>query len=127
MDDIKNKKEITDRKDVILLVNKFYTRVRKDKLIGPIFNEIIGNHWSSHMETLYDFWESRLFEKNIYTGKPLMRHLPLPIGKPHFDRWLKLWNETIDDYFVGERAALARMRADSVARFFQEKLAERNK
>lgn len=122
-----NKKEIKDRKDVTSLVNKFYTRVQKDELIGPIFKEVIGNHWSSHMEKMYDFWESRLFDKDTYSGKPLMRHLPLPIGKPHFDRWLKLWNETIDDYFVGEIAEKARLRAETIGRFFQEKLEERNK
>lgn len=117
-------KEIEDRQDVILLVNKFYQRVRQDELIGPIFNEKIGKHWAEHLQTMYDFWESRLFDKDTYEGRPLMKHKPLPIGKPHFDRWLKLWNETIDDYFVGDVADLARSKAESIGRFFQEKLEE---
>lgn len=117
-------KEIEDRQDVILLVNKFYQRVRQDELIGPIFNEKIGKHWAEHLQTMYDFWESRLFDKDTYEGRPLMKHKPLPIGKPNFDRWLQLWNETIDDYFVGDVADLARSKAESIGRFFQEKLEE---
>ncbi len=123
MDNIE-KQDIENRDDVVLLVNKFYQRVRQDKLIGPIFNETIGKHWAEHLEKLYDFWESRLFDVDVYEGRPLFKHIPLPIGAAHFDRWLKLWNETIDDYFDGDRADEARRRADSVAQFFQEKLAE---
>lgn len=119
-----DKKEIEDRQDVVLLVNKFYQRVRQNELIGPIFNEKIGKHWAAHLEKMYDFWESRLFDKDIYEGRPLMVHKPLPIGKPHFETWLKLWNETIDDYFVGDVADKARSKADSIAQFFQEKLDE---
>lgn len=118
------KNDIETREDVILLVNKFYARVRQDALIGPIFNETIGKHWAEHLEKLYDFWESRLFDRDVYEGRPLFKHIPLPIGAAHFERWLKLWNETIDDYFVGDRADEARRRADSVSQFFQERLAE---
>ena len=128
MTDIK-KKNIEDREDVILLVNKFYQRVRQDELIGPIFNEKIGKHWAEHLQKLYDFWESRLFDKDIYDGRPLFVHKSLPIDVQHFDRWLKLWNETIDDYFIGDVADEAREKAENIGRFFQEKLEEmrRNK
>lgn len=121
------KKNIEDREDVILLVNKFYQRVRQDELIGPIFNEKIGKHWAEHLQKLYDFWESRLFDKDIYQGRPLFVHKPLPIDAQHFDRWLKLWNETIDDYFVGDIADQAREKAENIGRFFQEKLEEMRK
>lgn len=116
------KKEIENREDVELLVNKFYQRVRKDDLIGPIFNEKIGKHWAEHLKKLYDFWESRLFRTDAYSGRPLMKHQSLPIDSPHFDRWLKLWGETIDDYFVGELADMAKDKAGNIASFFQEKL-----
>lgn len=119
-----DKKDIEDRDDVILLVNKFYQRVRQDELIGPIFNEKIGKHWAEHLQKLYDFWESRLFDKDVYQGRPLLAHKPLPIDAQHFDRWLKLWHETLDDYFVGDRANEAKNRANSISQFFQEKLKE---
>ena len=54
------KKEIQNRADVFLLVTQFYTKVRKDEILGPIFNNAI-NDWPEHLNRLTDFWESNLF------------------------------------------------------------------
>ena len=56
------KTDIKDREDVSLLVNTFYAKVRNDKVLGPIFNNII-NDWDAHLELLTDFWETQLFLK----------------------------------------------------------------
>jgi hemoglobin len=37
------KKEIQNRADVFLLVTQFYTKVRKDEILGPIFNNAIND------------------------------------------------------------------------------------
>ena len=34
-------KQLEDREDVSLLVNTFYENIRKDELLGPIFNKHI--------------------------------------------------------------------------------------
>ena len=54
------KKEIQNRADVFLLVTQFYTKVHKDEILGPIFNNAI-NDWPEHLNRLTDFWESNLF------------------------------------------------------------------
>ena len=116
------KKDIENREDIVRLVDTFYARVRKDELIGPIFNNKIGSHWPQHLQKLYDFWESRLFDKDVYNGRPLMMHKTLPIDTQHFDRWIELWFATIDDLFTGAKASEAKARAQNISSFFQEKL-----
>ena len=54
------KLQIKGRKEVNLLVVKFYDRVRKDVEIGHFFNKTITD-WPEHMEKLTDFWETNLF------------------------------------------------------------------
>ena len=40
----------------------------------------------------------------------------------HFERWLVLWRETVDELFAGERAELAKAHALRVARAFLGRL-----
>ena len=57
------KKEIENLEDIKLLVDGFYYSVRKDELLSPIFNEIIGDKWPEHLEKMYRFWQSILLEE----------------------------------------------------------------
>lgn len=118
------RKEIENRDDIIRLVDQFYKYVRNDQLIGPIFDAKIKNHWSTHLQKLYDFWESRLFGNDVYAGRPLMVHKNLPIASEHFNRWIKLWHQTIDEMFVGKKAGEAKEKATSIGDFFQKKMDE---
>ena len=61
------KKKIESREDVSLLVNTFYSKIRKDTLLGPIFNRIITD-WETHLELLTDFWETNLFRTMLKTS-----------------------------------------------------------
>ena len=51
-------------------------------------------------------------------------HALSPLAKPHFDRWKKLFLETIDEYFEGSNAELAKQRAVSIATMMQIKIIE---
>lgn len=115
-------KDIKDIADIKKMVNVFYGKVRKDDLIGPIFNNAIQEHWNEHLEKLYLFWQSRLFGDPVYDGFPFPPHAQLPINKEHFDRWLSLFVETVDGLFVGSIANEAKSRAYKIADVFQEKL-----
>jgi hemoglobin len=48
--------DITNRKDIELMVDTFYGSVREDDLLGPIFNRVIRNNWPKHQDTMYRFW-----------------------------------------------------------------------
>lgn len=75
------------------LVESFYARVRDDALIGPVFAERIED-WAPHLAQMKLFWSSVALSTGVYQGRPMPKHLPLPIDATHFDRWLALFEET---------------------------------
>jgi len=75
------------------LVEGFYARVRDDTLIGPIFAARIAD-WAPHLAQMKLFWSSIALSTGVYQGRPMPKHLPLPIDARHFDRWLELFVET---------------------------------
>ncbi|MEX0274849.1 MAG: group III truncated hemoglobin [Flavobacteriaceae bacterium] len=116
-------KEITTREDVYALVTTFYGRVRKDELLGPIFERHIDD-WPAHFERLTDFWETNLFFVAKFKGNPMLKHRLVDAAEKytlsdmHFGVWLNLWFQTIDDLFVGEKAQIAKNRARNMGTFF---------
>lgn len=75
------------------LVEAFYGRVRDDALIGPVFAARIAD-WGPHLAQMKLFWSSVALMSGAYHGRPMPKHLPLPIDARHFDRWLALFRET---------------------------------
>ena len=78
------------------LVEGFYARVRDDDFIGPIFAERIED-WGPHLEQMKLFWSSVALSTGVYQGRPMPKHLPLPIDARHFDRWLSIFEATARD------------------------------
>jgi hemoglobin len=116
-------KEISNIEDIKLLVDSFYTKVREDELLGDIFNNAIQDHWPVHLDKMYRFWQTVLLEEHTYNGSPFVPHAQLPIEKKHFDRWLELFNKTIEEHFAGTIAEEAKWRAEKMAQMFQYKIA----
>ena len=122
------KKARETREDIELLVDQFYSRILKDAMLRPIFIDIAGIQLEEHLPILYDFWEGLLLQTNNYRRNTMAKHLELnrkfPLTKTHFDRWLALLNETIDEFFEGSKADLAKVRALSIATMMQIKMTE---
>lgn len=76
------------------LVHTFYARVRRDPLIGPIFNARVED-WPAHLDKLCAFWSSVTLMTGRYKGTPMKTHAELPdIEHAHFERWLALFQAT---------------------------------
>jgi hemoglobin len=116
------KTDITNLNDIKVLVDNFYTKIRDEKLLGPIFNGIIGDNWPAHLTKMYGFWQTLLLDTPAYSGSPFLKHAKLPIAKEHFDRWMELFNETVDEHFAGVKADEAKWRAARMSEMFQYKL-----
>jgi hemoglobin len=113
---------IQSRNDVSLLVNSFYAKIRRDELLGPIFNGHISEEkWPEHLEKLTDFWETNLFRVIKFKGNPSVKHVKVDsnlnhsIEKFHFDNWLGLWFETVDEMYEGDLAIRAKESAQKMA------------
>lgn len=115
-------KEIEDIEDVKLLVNTFYDKIQVDSLLGGIFHAILEGKWDKHLPIMYRFWQTVLLKEHTYQGSPFRPHAKLPVEKAHFDRWLKLWHETLDENFVGEGVFLAKKQAGVMAEMFMHKI-----
>lgn len=115
--------DIKDLTSIKILVDEFYTRVRLDGLLGPVFGEVIKNDWQPHLDKMYAFWNAALFGVAGFRGNPFAKHAPLPINDEHFNRWLELFTQTVDAHFAGPMADDAKNRAGLMAVMFQSKLA----
>ena len=113
------RKDIECRADIELLVSEFYRKALSDSLLAPAFS---GLDIEAHLPVMYDFWASLLLSEQGYTGSPFDKHLRLNLNPQMFERWLFLFDQTTDTLFEGERAALAKQRAHSIAFIFQTKL-----
>ncbi|MFN8266652.1 MAG: group III truncated hemoglobin [Chitinophagales bacterium] len=120
------KRDIKNRKDIELLVNTFYKKVKVDKSIGHFFLEVITINWEQHLNTMYNFWENILFFSGGYEGNPINLHRHLNkienIEKKHFTRWNKLFTETVDELFQGEKADLIKKRERSISDIIQKNI-----
>lgn len=117
-----DKKNITTMEDIQFLVNTFYEKIRIDPLLGPVFNGVIKDRWPEHLGKMYCFWQTVLLGEHTYYGSPFPPHAQLPVEQKHFDAWLKLWYETVDEHFTGPKAEEAKWRGDKMAVMFLFKI-----
>lgn len=112
--------------EIEILVNAFYERVKDDELLGFIFEKVAAVDWASHLPRMYAFWEKVLFRTGSYTGNPLAVHarlLPLTsMGRPQFDRWLEIFQETVNDLFAGPNAEHIKNSASDMANVIYSRL-----
>jgi hemoglobin len=111
--------DITRREDVVKLVDLFYTKVKADALLAPIFEHV---DWEHHTPLIYNFWATVLLGDQSYTGAPFAPHLKLKIDASHFQRWLELFTQTVDENFAGFNANEAKGRAQGIAGVWQHKM-----
>ncbi|MBK0401318.1 group III truncated hemoglobin [Limibaculum sp. M0105] len=100
------------------LVDRFYAKVRRDQVLGPIFEAHVKD-WAPHLERMVAFWSSVALMTGRYHGRPVPAHTPLPVTGAHFERWLVLFRETAREVCSPEGAAHVIERAERIARSLQ--------
>jgi len=113
VDDIVERTGIDDAM-IDRLVRSFYSRARRDPLIGPVFEGKVHD-WEAQFERMGAFWSSVALMSGRYHGQPMAVHLPLPIDTPHFDRWLEIFAATARDVCPPPAAAHFLERAHRIA------------
>ena len=122
-------RDIENSEDIKLLVETFYSKALNDEKIGPIFKTV---HFSleQHIPVMVNFWETILLDVVSYKGNPMLKHLEMnktvPLEAEHFERWIKLWKETVSGRFNGLTAQQAINRAESIAALMQHKINQLN-
>jgi hemoglobin len=118
--------DIETRKDIDNLLKRFYSKAFKDDVIGFYFTEITKLNLEKHLPVIGDFWETVLLDTNKYNGDPMTVHKHIhhlsPFNEAHFNRWVQLFNETVDELFAGDIAERAKQRAISIATVMKIKI-----
>ncbi len=112
-------RDIENRADIEQLMHLFYSKALKDDEIGHFFTEVVPLDLSHHIPVITSFWENILFATGGYKGNPMQKHVAInqlsSLDAKHFERWLKLFSETVDASFQGDNARLIKERALSIA------------
>jgi hemoglobin len=117
------KTDITTYEDIQIFVHRFYDLLAQDEMLKSIFFDRLGfGDWSVHLKRIIDFWDTVLFATANYKGQSFLPHASMNLTQIHFDRWLLLFNQSIDENFEGEKATEAKHRANTMAILFISKI-----
>jgi hemoglobin len=87
------------------VVAAFYTDVRADPDLGPVFAKHITD-WPSHEEKIARFWRNAILFERSYDGNPMAVHMQAGNVRPaHFDIWLGHFDATLSNTLPVETAA----------------------
>lgn len=79
------------------VVEAFYTRIRADDTLGPIFIARIAD-WTPHLARMKQFWRSILLGTGEFAGNPMVKHQQIPgLDHAHFSHWLTLFYQTLHE------------------------------
>jgi hemoglobin len=119
-------RDIETRDDCERLVRTFYGAALEDPIIGWIFTDVARLDLEAHIPVLTDFWDTLLLGARSYDRGAFHPHATLhakvPLRAGHFDRWLALWYETLNELFAGPRAEAAKAHAFRLANAFRSRL-----
>lgn len=118
------KTDIKDKNDIELMVRTFYSSLLKNESIKPVF---ANTDFEAHMPHMIAFWSFVLLDEDGYKTNVFDKHVHLQIKEEHFGIWLSNFEKTINDLFEGEKAELAKQRAQTIAFTFQMKLKQMGK
>jgi len=120
--------DTVDRGKIEQLVREFYAVVLKDDMLAPFFIKALGEDlnngkWYEHLHVLASFWDLMMTGKRGYPGDPFPPHAFIgPLYRETFERWLKLFRETVDRLFIPEIADKFYQKADRLAEQFMDNL-----
>ncbi|WFC40274.1 group III truncated hemoglobin [Pseudoxanthomonas sp. SE1] len=112
-----NSRELNSPEAIADCVDAFYAKVIIDAALGPIFKEV---DLQQHKPTIRAYWRKMLLgEHEGYRRNMIAQHIALhtrhSLQHHHFQRWLELFVETVDEQFCGHAAVRAKRLATTIA------------
>lgn len=124
--DTRATRELNSPEAVADLVDVFYAKVVADAVLGPVFKDI---DLRQHKLKVRAYWRKMLLgERDGYRRNMIAQHKTLharhPLQHRHFQRWLALFLETVDERFSGNTATRAKRLASTIATHLETLLNE---
>jgi hemoglobin len=113
--------DITTETDVDFLVDQFYEKVNKNEILAPFF---IHTNWEHHLPQTRAFWYFILLDKPGFKGNIFDAHTKRHIKPLHFDIWVQLFCEAVNENFAGTIAEKAIAKAKELSMLFSWKLTQ---
>lgn len=110
----------TDEAQLASFVHAFYSRVRADQLLGPVFNDSVHD-WPRYLKTFEDIWSSVKFRTGQYTAHSIPEGLKhkQSITTELFRSWLTSWRDTAEELMRQSAAAVLQFKAAQMADHLQ--------
>jgi hemoglobin len=109
-----------DRGALRQLVQAFYADVRRDPLLGPVFEPVVGGQWPRHLERMTEFWSTVMLGSKSFKGNVYARHVALAqtaaVQPEHFLRWITLWHRHTNRRFAPAIARELQRTAEGIGR-----------
>lgn len=98
------------------MVETFYTHIREDEVLAPIFSSNIQKSWPEHLDRMKIFWRSVLLKTGEYKGRPVPIHQKIDgLTEDNFEKWLNLFSQTAYSIFDKDAAPLVLGAAKNIA------------
>lgn len=101
------------------MVDKFYGRVQQDEELGPIFAKRVED-WPEHLGRMVGFWRAvlrseRTFSPSPQGSPPILHRRIAELRHEHFQRWLGLFGEVVDEVYIPSARAHVKDAAARIA------------
>ncbi|MFD0860040.1 group III truncated hemoglobin [Roseovarius aquimarinus] len=107
------------RDEIARVVARFYARVRRDPVLGPVFAAHVRD-WPAHEEKIARFWANAILRERVYDGNPMQVHKAAQDVQPeHFAVWLDLFDEVLAEELNEETARRWSALAHRIGRGFK--------
>jgi len=113
------KPDLDSREAIETFVDRFYARLLADEQLAPVFLDVAAIDLAVHLPHIKDYWCKLLLGEQGYRRHTMNIHRQLhgkqPLEAGDFQRWLALFNATLDEGFSGEQTERARRIAAAIA------------
>jgi hemoglobin len=114
-----NRPDLDSRERVDEFVDAFYQKVLADAVLAPIFLDVAVIDLDIHLPHIKDYWSKLLLGDKQYQRHTMNIHRQLhdkrPLNQADFQRWLGLFQTTVDEHFRGAKAEQAKRVAATIA------------
>ena len=114
-----DKPDLDTREQVDRFVDRFYERLLKDDILGPIFLDVAAVDLDVHLPHIKDYWAKLLLGETAYRRHTMNIHRRLhgrrALTGADFDRWLDYFISAVDSGWEGPKAEQAKRVAAAIA------------
>lgn len=124
------KLDLDNKETIKVFVEDFYEKVLEDDILAHIFIDIAKINIEEHFLKIRSYWEKMLLKDPAYKNHMMNIHRDVyakfPFSTTEFERWVKLFVETVEADYQGPMADRAVKLANTIAFNMDTVLNKRN-